>query len=126
MKNRSIHITYALQLLSVVLYTCWGTMEDIWFNSKHPVAMNLVFADTFPPPACSIINSIFLACIPFTNQDYTLFVALLASPGLSSFLPWPRANSIAYRTNTCCTMETPQNIRKSVRSGKNVGLEPQN
>jgi hypothetical protein len=122
MKNCGVCITYALQLLSVVLYTHWGAMEDLWFILKHPVAMNSVFSGTFPPLACSIINSIFPARIPFANRAYTLFVA---SPGLSSFLPWARANSIARRTNTCCTMATPQNIRKGTRSGRSARLEPQ-
>jgi hypothetical protein len=97
MKNHGVRITYALQLLSVVLYTCWGAMEDLRFISKHPVAMNSVFSGTIPPLACSIINSIFSACIPFANQAYALFVSLLASPGLSIFLPWARAKSIARR-----------------------------
>jgi len=101
-------------------------MEDLWFILKHPVAMNSMFSGTIPPPSYSVVNSIFSARIPFTNQAYALFLALLASPILSSFLLWACAKSIAHRKNTRCTMETSQNIRKSAQSGRNIGPEPQN
>jgi hypothetical protein len=44
MKNRGVRIMHALQTLSPVFYM-WGcAMENLQFDSKHPVAMNSLFS----------------------------------------------------------------------------------
>jgi hypothetical protein len=85
MKNHGVRITYALQLLSVVLYTRWGAMEDLQFVLKHPVTMNLVLSGTILPPSCSVINSICSSRIPFANRAYALFVVCSRKPRFINF-----------------------------------------
>jgi hypothetical protein len=57
MKNRGVRIMYALQPLSPVFYTQGCAMENLQFDSKHPVTMNSVFLGTIPPFARLVINS---------------------------------------------------------------------
>jgi hypothetical protein len=85
MKNHGVRITYALQLLSTVLYTREGAMENLQFISKHPVTMNSVFPGMIPPPTYSVINSICSAHIPFANQAYALFVVFSRKPRFIKF-----------------------------------------
>jgi hypothetical protein len=88
MKNHDARITYALQLLSVVLYmprsvpVAWMCYENIRLASKPPVTMDSVSPGTIPSLTRPIINSDRSACILFTSQVYALSVILLASPEL--------------------------------------------
>jgi hypothetical protein len=86
MKNHNARITYALQLLSVVLYTpqsvpvMWMCYENIRLASKPPVTMNSVSPGTIPSFTGLVINFGCSACILFTSQVYSLFVILPVSP----------------------------------------------
>jgi hypothetical protein len=86
MKNHDAHITYTLQLLSVVLYmprsvpVAWMCCENIWLASKPPVTMDSVSPGTIPSLAHPVINSGFSACILFTSQVYALSVILPCEP----------------------------------------------
>jgi hypothetical protein len=56
MKNHGVRIMHALQTLSPVFYM-WGcAMENLQFDSKHPVAMNSLFSGTIPPSSRLVIN----------------------------------------------------------------------
>jgi hypothetical protein len=148
MKNHDAHIMYTLQLLSVVLYMPRSVpitrmcCKNIRLASKPPATMDSLSLGTIPSLACPVINVGYSACILFNNQVYALSVILpsslefliagnsiaiicVTSPGQSRLPPWVHAKSIACRKNTHCTMETSQNMRKGVRSGRNVGPEPQ-
>jgi len=58
MKNCSVRIMHALQALSPVFYM-WGcAMENMQFDSKHPITMNTLFSSTIPPYARLVINFI--------------------------------------------------------------------
>jgi len=83
MKNHDDHIMYALWPISAALYMHICAMENLQFISKHPVAMNLVFLDTSPPPAYSVIKFRCFACILFANQAYALCVVFSRKPRLS-------------------------------------------
>jgi hypothetical protein len=86
MKNHGTRITYALQLLSVVLYTprsvpiMWMCCENLQLASKPPVTMDSVSPGTIPSLTRPIINSDCSTCILFTSQVYALSVILPASP----------------------------------------------
>jgi hypothetical protein len=86
MKNHGAHITYTLQLLSVVLYMPRSVpiirmcCENLRLASKPPVTMDSVSPGTIPSLACPIINSGCSACILFTSQVYALSVILPTSP----------------------------------------------
>jgi hypothetical protein len=55
-KNRGVRIMHALRTLSHVFYT-WGcAMENLQFDSKHPVAMNLLSSGTISPSSRLVIN----------------------------------------------------------------------
>jgi hypothetical protein len=99
--------------------------ENIQLASKPPVTMDSVSPGTIPSLAHPIINSDRSACILFTSQVYALPVILLVQAQVNQdYRLWPMPNP-PRRTNTRCTMETSQNIRKGARSGRNVGPEPQ-
>jgi hypothetical protein len=100
-------------------------MENLQSVSKHPVAMNSMFLGMFSPPACSVINFTFSARILFTNQVYALFVIFSHKPKLIEFMPWAFTKSTARKTNMGCTMETSQNVRKGMQSGRSARPEPQ-
>jgi hypothetical protein len=69
MKNHGVRIMYDLQLLSPVPCPRRCVMEDLQFNSKHPVAMNSMFLDTIPLSAQSVINSRCYALILSAKLD---------------------------------------------------------
>jgi hypothetical protein len=69
MKNHDVCIMYALQPLSLVLYT-WGcAMENLQFDLKHLVTMNSVFLGMIPPSIRSVINSRCSTTILFMKSD---------------------------------------------------------
>jgi hypothetical protein len=125
MKNhvRSYHVCSATLISCTLHARC--AMENLQFISKHPVAMNSVFLGTFPPPTCSVINSRCSAHILFTNQVYALFVIFSRKPRLIKFSTLGLFQIHRAQDKYGCTMETSQNIRKGMRSGRSTRPEPQ-
>jgi hypothetical protein len=108
MKNHGVRIMYALQPLSTVLYMRGCAMENLQSILKHPVAMNSVFLGTFPPPACSVINSRCSACILFANRVYALFVISSRKPRLIEFSALGLFQIHACKTNMVAPWKPPK------------------
>jgi hypothetical protein len=69
MKNHGVRIMYALQPLSPVPYMRGCAMENLQFDSKHPVTMNSLFLGMIPPSARFVINPRAPAPMLFAKSD---------------------------------------------------------
>jgi hypothetical protein len=150
MRNHNAHITYTLQLLSIVLYTLWSVpiawmcCANIWPASKPLVTMDSMSLIMIPSITCPVINVSCFVCILFTSQVYALSIIIptspeflvvgksisiscVTNPSQSILLPYVCAKSTMRREKIrIWTMVTSHNIRKGARSGENAGPKPQN
>jgi hypothetical protein len=85
MKNHGICITYALQPLSPVPYMQGCVMENMQFNSKHLIAMNLVFFGTILPFSQCVINPRGSTPIFFAKSDSGSICKFYHRPRLIEF-----------------------------------------
>jgi hypothetical protein len=125
MKNCSVCIMYALQPLSLVLYTRGCAMENPQFDSKHPVIMNSIFLSTIPPSVRSVIKSRCFAPILFVKSGSCIVLNFSCKPRLIKFFALDLCWIHRVQDKYWCAMATSQNIRRGAKSCRITRPEPQ-